>query len=88
MPEVPVIVTVEVPVAAVLLADNVITPLLKDAVTPVGRPDAVYATVPLNPFVGVAVMVLVPLVPCVSARLVGEAVRLKSGTAVTAGVNT
>ena len=83
------IVTVEVPGAAVLLADKDITPLLlNDAVTPVGRPDAVYATVPLNPFFGVTVMVLVPLVPCVSAKLVGEADRLKSGVAVTAGVNT
>jgi hypothetical protein len=34
-----------------------------DAVTPVGIPDAVKATVPVKPFSGLTVMVLVPLVP-------------------------
>jgi hypothetical protein len=64
VPEVPVTVTVEVPAVAVLLADRVSTwAVLKDAVTPVGRPDAAKATVPVNPFSGLTVMVLVPLVP-------------------------
>ena len=57
-------VTVDDPVAAVLLAAKVNTPLvLKEAVTPLGRPEAVKATVPVNPFCGVTLMVLVPLDP-------------------------
>jgi hypothetical protein len=57
-------VTVEVPAVAVLLADSASTPAeLKEAVTPVGKPEALKATVPLKPFCGVTVMVLVPLVP-------------------------
>jgi len=63
---------VEVPGAAVLLAVNVsVLGLvlvagfgLNDAVTPAGRPDdAARVTFPVNPFVGVTVMVLFPLVP-------------------------
>ena len=36
---------------------------LNDGVTPVGRPDAARFTLPVNPFVGVTVIVLVWLVP-------------------------
>ena len=56
LPEVPVIVTVAVPVVAVLLAVSVRMLLLvallglKDAVTPLGKPDAARLTLPLNPF--------------------------------------
>ena len=80
-------VTVELPAAAVLLAENVNTlvvalVVLKDGVTPAGNPDAVKATVPVNPFVGVTVMVLFPLPPCGTvAGDTGEAERLKSGGA-------
>jgi hypothetical protein len=55
LPEVPVIVTVVVPVAAVLLAFRVnvlvvvVLAGLKDAVTPLGRPVAVKLTLPLKP---------------------------------------
>jgi len=64
LPEVPVTVTVDVPVVAVLLAVSVMTPEeLKDAVTPEGRPEAENATVPLKPFTGVTLMVLVPVAP-------------------------
>jgi hypothetical protein len=52
-----------------------------DAVTPVGIPDGVRATVPVNPFCGVTVMVLVPLDPCATDKLLGEAERVKSGVA-------
>jgi len=64
-----VIVTVDVPVAAVLLAASVkelvvvAEPGLKVAVTPLGKPDADKLTVPLKPFKGAIVMVLEPLVP-------------------------
>ena len=55
LPDVPVIVTVAVPVAAVLLAVSVnalalaVLAGLKDAVTPLGRPEADKLTLPLKP---------------------------------------
>ena len=68
-PEVPVMVTVEVPVVAVLLAVKVTTlvPVVglvpKVAVTPVGRPEAVSVTLPLKLFRSVTVMVSVAVLP-------------------------
>lgn len=56
LPDVPVMVTVTVPVAAVLLAFSVkmlvleVLLGLKDAVTPLGSPDANKLTLPLKPF--------------------------------------
>ena len=91
MPELPVIVTVEVPAAAVLLAVSVKELVvvadagLKDAVTPLGEPDADKLTLPLNPLRGATVIVLEPLDPWTTVRLPGDAERLKSG-AVAAGV--
>ena len=76
-------VTVTVPVAAVALAVSVSVPVevvgfgLNAAVTPLGKPDAERVTLPLNPFSGVMVTVLVPLLPCVMVTLFGEAERLK-----------
>src|SRR5713226_6412213 len=81
LPEVPVTVTVAVPVVAVLLAVsvNVLVVVaglgLNDAVTPVGRADADKLTLPLNPLWGVTVIVLVPLAPCTTLRLLGDAER-------------
>ena len=63
------IVTVEVPVAAVALAINVKELVvvaeagLKEAVTPLGKPDADKVTLPVNPFSGATVIVLEPLNP-------------------------
>lgn len=51
---------------------------LKLALAPDGWPDALKVTVPAKPFCAVAVMVLVPLFPCVTVTLVGDADRLKS----------
>ncbi len=79
LPEVPVMVTGKVPVVAVILAVSVkmLEPAalegLKEAVTPLGKPDADKLTVPVNPFCGVIVTVLVPLAPCATLRLLGEA---------------
>lgn len=62
-------VTVAVPVVAVLLAVNVSVLVvvaeagLNDAVTPLGRPDADRLTLPVKPFTGVTVTVSVPLLP-------------------------
>jgi hypothetical protein len=61
---------------------------LNEAVTPAGSPEAAKATVPLNPFFGVTVMVLVPLAPCATLKELGEAERLKSGVVAAAGVRT
>ena len=77
----PVTFTVAVPVVAVLLAVSVSVLVLavllglNDAVTPLGRPDADRLTLPLKPFCGLTVMVLVPLAPCRIAKLFGDADR-------------
>jgi hypothetical protein len=78
---VPLIVTANVPVVATLLADSVkvLVPVvmagLKDTLTPPGRPEADRLTVPVKPFCGAMVTVLVPPVPCKTLRLFGEAER-------------
>ena len=80
--EEPVTVTVAVPVAAVGLAVKVnilvpvVLPGLNDAVTPLGRPEADKLTLPLKPFTGVTVIVLVPPAPCNMVRLFGDAERV------------
>jgi hypothetical protein len=62
-------VTVAVPVLAVLLAVKVKVLVvlallgLNDALTPLGKPEADKLTLLLNPFWGVMVIVLVPLAP-------------------------
>jgi len=87
LPDVPVTVTVTVPVVAVLLAVKVSVLLLavlllavlvglNEAVTPLGRPDADKLTLPLKPFCGVTVMVLVPVVPCAIVKLFDDAERV------------
>lgn len=69
LPEVPVMVTVTMPVVAVGLAVSVKMLVavagfgLKDAVTPLGKPEADKLTLPLKPFCGVTVTVLVPFAP-------------------------
>ena len=56
LPDVPVMVTVTMPVVAVLLAVSVNALVaaaglgLNEAVTPLGRPDAAKLTLPLKPF--------------------------------------
>jgi hypothetical protein len=68
-PEVPVIATLKVPVAAVPLAVSVskLIPEVglapNDAVTPLGNPDTARFTFPLKPYRGVTVMVDVPAFP-------------------------
>jgi hypothetical protein len=69
LPDVPLIVTVTVPVLAVLLAASVMVLLvdvgfvLNVAVTPLGRVPVESVTLPLKPFCGVTETVLVPLPP-------------------------
>ena len=72
-------VAVAVPVVAVLLAVSVnvlvfvVLGGLNDAVTPLGKPEADRLTLPLKPFCGVIVMVLMLVAPCVIVRLFGDA---------------
>ena len=69
LPEVPVIVTMAGPVAAVLLAVNVTRLELlvgfvpHEAVTPLGRFVAARVTAPVNPPVSITEIVLLPLPP-------------------------
>jgi hypothetical protein len=83
VPEVPVIVTVEVPAVAVLLAASVSTLVAvvglvaKVAVTPLGNPDAVSATLPVNPPTSVTVIVSVALLPCVTDRVEADGASVK-----------
>jgi hypothetical protein len=68
-PEVPVMVTVDVPAVAVPLAVRVsrLLPVVglapNAAVTPLGRPDATRVTLPVNPFTSVTAIVSLPLLP-------------------------
>src|SRR5229473_6588415 len=90
-PEVPVIVTVEVPTVAVDDAVNVrvevalplaggVTGLVENAaVTPLGSPEALSVVAELNPFWLVTVMVLVALVPCCMLTELGDAETVKPG---------
>jgi hypothetical protein len=89
LPDVPVTVTVAVPVFAVALAVKVNTLLdeagfgLKAAVTPLGKPDAEKVTLPVKPFAGVIVSVLVLVVPWTIARLLGLADKENVGAGAT-----
>jgi len=93
VPEVPVIVSVVVPVGVVLPAVRVRTLLevagfgLKEAVTPVGSLEVVSVTLPENPLTGVMVTVLVPLLPCVMVALFGEGESVKFGVPFTVRLN-
>lgn len=68
-PDVPVIVTVELPGLALAPTESVKVLLLvvlaglNDAVTPLGKPDAVKLTLPAKPFCGTTAIKLVPLLP-------------------------
>lgn len=85
LPAVPVTVTVAVPVAALEVAVSVkVVELvagfgLNEAVTPLGKPEPDRDTLPLKPFAGVMVIVLLPLDPCAMVRLFGDADKEKSG---------
>ena len=92
LPEVPLMVTVAVPVAAVLLAVSVRTlaPVVglvpNVAVTPLGSPDAASVTLPANPFLPETVMVVFPEAPWATVREAGEAPNVKLGAGFTVKV--
>jgi hypothetical protein len=78
LPLVPVMVTVDEPAVAVLLAVSVSTLLpvvglvANDAVTPLGSPEAARVTLPVNAPTSVTEMVSVALLPCVTASVDAE----------------
>ena len=84
-PDVPVTVTVNVPIAAepdavrvrLLLAVAGFVPNV--AVTPLGTPEALKVTLLLNPFAGLIVMVVEPNDPCRTGKVAGEADKVKLG---------
>jgi hypothetical protein len=88
---VPVTVTVAEPVTAPAEAVKVKVLLdvallgLKDAVTPAGRPDAARVTLPLKPFSGVIVIVVLVLAPCRTVKEPGEADSEKFSAGAVAG---
>lgn len=90
-PEVPVTVTVKVPVVAAPAADRIKRLLAvagfvpKAALTPFGRPEAVKLTPPLKPLSGLIEMVAEPEAPCRMVRLAGDAERRKLGGVVDDG---
>src|ERR1700681_3121529 len=91
LPDVPATVTVNVPIIAVPVADRVKTLavvagfVLKMALTPLGMPEALKFTLPLNPFRGWIVIVAEPDEPCGKVRLVGDAESVKLGCVVDPG---
>jgi hypothetical protein len=91
VPEVPVTVTVtgvevtaaEVPTASVRTSVPDTEPAAKDAVTPLGKPVAVSVTLPEKAPTSATVIVLVPLPPCATDRVAGEADNVKLGDGLT-----
>lgn len=85
-PDVPVTVIVKVPGVVELLVIRVsvlvlvVLAGLNEVVTVLGRPDAVRFTVPVNPNVGVTVIVAVVLLPCVTVKVLGVDVSVNPGT--------
>ncbi len=83
--DVPLMVTVDVPVVAAALAVSVNVLVLvvlfglivllglKEAVTPLGKPEADKLTLPVKPFCGATVIVLAPLLPCTRVTPFGKA---------------
>jgi hypothetical protein len=79
-------VTVDDPVVAVVDAVKVAVLPLKLTVTPVGRLLAVKVTVPVNPPVGVTVIVLVPVPPWVTFAAVADSEKFAAGPTVRVSV--
>ena len=85
LPEVPEMVTVTVPVVATPVADRLKRLVVvagfapKTALTPLGKPDALKTTLPLNPFCGLIVIVVEPAEPWRKFKLAGDAESVKLG---------
>ena len=85
LPDVPVMVTVTVPAVAAPVAERLKRLVVvagfvpKTALTPLGKPDTVKPTLPLNPFCGLIVMVVEPAEPWRKFKLAGDAKSVKLG---------
>jgi hypothetical protein len=85
LPEVPVTVTVNLPIAAVPVEEKLNRVVLvagflpKVGFTPLGKPDATNFTLPLNPFREMIVIVVEPPAPWTKVKLVGDAESVKLG---------
>jgi hypothetical protein len=82
-PDVAVMVSAAGPTTAVGAAINFSVLPVNAAVTPVGIPTIARVGVPVKPFSGVTVKVLVPVAPCITLKLAGEAATVKLGPAFT-----
>jgi hypothetical protein len=84
-PDVPVTITLNVPIAAELdavrvrLLLEVVGLMPKAGVTPLGNPETLKVTLPLNPFAGWLVIVVEPNDPCRTVKVAGEADKVKLG---------
>lgn len=91
LPDVPVTVTVKVPIDAAPVAERVkrlvdaVGFVPKLALTPLGRPVAVKFTVVLNPFKGLIVRVVEPPAPWRKVKAAGDAERVKLGSGADEG---
>jgi hypothetical protein len=89
--EAPETVTLNVPVAALPVADKVkrlvlVAGLVPNmAVTPLGKPDVVKVTEPLNPFTGLIVTVVKSEAPWRNANVEGDADNVKLGCGADVG---
>lgn len=85
LPEVPVTVTVKLPVAAVPFEEKlkrlvVVAGFVPNAaLTPLGKPEVVNFTLPLNPFTGLMVTVVELPAPWTKAKFAGDAESVKLG---------
>ena len=88
LPDLPVMVRVDAPVAAEPVAARVrtqvagVAPALNSPITPLGRPEIVNVTVLMKPFCAVKVSVLLPVAPCWTLRAAGEADKVNVGAGV------
>ena len=88
VPDVPVMMTFEVPTVAVLLAvsvstlDPVVGLVPNTAPTPLGSPDAANVTLPENPPASITVTVSVVADPCVTDSVAADAASVKLGVCV------
>jgi hypothetical protein len=91
VPETPETLTENVPVAALAFAEKVswlvvVAGLVPNvAVTPLGKPDAVKFTLPLNPFAGLMLIVVNPDAPWRKATVEGAADSVKLGCGADGG---
>ena len=72
--------------ASVSVLVSIVLVGLNDAVTPAGNDDVDKLTVPAKPFSGATLIVLVPLLPCETVKLLGFAESAKLGAGVTINV--